>query len=42
VSPGSAFGSHSKEFMRISMVVDEQRIERLLKNVKASSFKFDG
>lgn len=41
VSPGAAFGSHSKEFMRISMVIDEQRIERLLKNVKASGFKFD-
>ena len=42
VSPGSAFGSHSKEFMRISMVIDEQRIERLLKKVKESGFKFDG
>ena len=41
VSPGSAFGSHSKEFMRISMVVDEQKIERLLEKVKASGFKFD-
>ncbi|HXV13515.1 MAG TPA: aminotransferase class I/II-fold pyridoxal phosphate-dependent enzyme [Candidatus Krumholzibacteria bacterium] len=41
VSPGSAFGSHSKEFMRISMVVDEQKIERLLAKVKASGFRFD-
>jgi len=41
VSPGSAFGSHSKEFMRISMVVDEQKIEKLLGKVKASGFKFD-
>lgn len=41
VSPGSAFGSHSKEFMRISMVIDEQRIEKLLAKVKASGFKFD-
>ena len=41
VSPGAAFGSHSKEFMRISMVVDEQKIEKLLGKVKASGFKFD-
>jgi LL-diaminopimelate aminotransferase len=41
VSPGSAFGSHSKEFMRISMVIDEQRIESLLAKVKASGFRFD-
>jgi len=41
VSPGAAFGSHSKEFMRISMVVDEQRIEKLLGKVKSSGFRFD-
>ncbi len=41
VSPGAAFGSHSKEFMRISMVIDEQKIERLLGKVKASGFRFD-
>lgn len=41
VSPGAAFGSHSKEFMRISMVVDEQKIEQLLGKVQASGFRFD-
>ena len=41
VSPGSAFGSHCREFMRISMVVDEAQIERLLAKVKASGFRFD-
>ncbi|MCI0452137.1 MAG: aminotransferase class I/II-fold pyridoxal phosphate-dependent enzyme [Candidatus Latescibacteria bacterium] len=41
VSPGSAFGSHSKEFMRISMVVDEQKIEKLFGKVRVSGFKFD-
>jgi LL-diaminopimelate aminotransferase len=40
VSPGSAFGNHSAEFMRISMVIDEKRIERLLANVRKSGFKF--
>jgi LL-diaminopimelate aminotransferase len=40
VSPGSAFGNHSGEFMRISMVIDEKRIERLLANVRKSGFKF--
>jgi LL-diaminopimelate aminotransferase len=41
VSPGSAFGNHCKDFMRISMVVDETQIERLLGKVRASGFKFD-
>ena len=41
VSPGSAFGSHCPEFMRISMVVDEAQIERLLGKVRQSGFKFD-
>jgi len=41
VSPGSAFGKHCTDFMRISMVVDEKQIERLLEKVRASGFKFD-
>jgi LL-diaminopimelate aminotransferase len=41
VSPGAAFGSHCKDFMRISMVIDEPKIERLLGKVKSSGFKFD-
>jgi LL-diaminopimelate aminotransferase len=41
VSPGSAFGSHCKDFMRISMVIDETRIARLFEKVRASGFKFD-
>jgi LL-diaminopimelate aminotransferase len=41
VSPGSAFGSHCHDFMRISMVVDETQIERLLQKVRESGFRFD-
>ena len=41
VSPGSAFGHHCKEFMRISMVIDEATIEHLFKKVRESGFKFD-
>jgi LL-diaminopimelate aminotransferase len=41
VSPGSAFGNHCKEFMRISMVIDEATIEHLFKKVRESGFKFD-
>lgn len=41
VSPGSAFGKHCTDYMRISMVVDEAQIERLLEKVRASGFKFD-
>ncbi len=41
VTPGSAFGSHSKDFMRISMVIDEQSIGRLLEKVQASGFRFE-
>ncbi len=41
VTPGSAFGSHSNDFMRISMVIDEQHIGRLLEKVQASGFRFD-
>ena len=41
VSPGSAFGNHCQEFMRISMVVDEAQIQRLLGKVTASGFLFD-
>jgi LL-diaminopimelate aminotransferase len=41
VAPGSAFGNHCHDFMRISMVVDEAQIERLLKKVRESGFKFD-
>lgn len=40
VSPGSAFGSHTSDFMRISMVIDEDRIEHLFKKVRESGFKF--
>jgi LL-diaminopimelate aminotransferase len=40
VAPGSAFGSHCAEFMRISMVIDEGRIQHLFKQVRASGFKF--
>jgi LL-diaminopimelate aminotransferase len=41
VSPGSAFGNHCKDFMRISMVIDEERIAHLFKKVRESGFKFD-
>jgi len=41
VAPGSAFGSHCHDFMRISMVIDEERIGHLLKKVRESGFKFD-
>lgn len=41
VSPGSAFGSHCREFMRISMVIDEATIAHLFKQVRGSGFKFD-
>ena len=41
VSPGSAFGQHCTDFMRISMVVDEAQIVRLLEKVRASGFRFD-
>ncbi len=41
VSPGSAFGSHCQEFMRISMVIDETRIEHLFTKVRESGFEFD-
>lgn len=41
VTPGSAFGSHCKDFMRISMVIDERRIGRLFEKVQASGFRFD-
>jgi len=41
VSPGSAFGNHCGDFMRISMVIDEKRIEHMLEKVRTSSFKFD-
>ncbi len=41
VAPGSAFGSHCKDFMRISMVIDEDHIARMFKNIRASNFKFD-
>jgi len=40
VSPGSAFGSHTNDFMRISMVIDEERIAHLFKKVRESGFKF--
>jgi LL-diaminopimelate aminotransferase len=41
VTPGSAFGAHCQDFMRISMVVDEAQIGRLLEAVRKSGFKFD-
>jgi LL-diaminopimelate aminotransferase len=41
VAPGSAFGNHCHDFMRISMVIDEAQIERLLGKVRQSGFKFD-
>jgi aspartate/methionine/tyrosine aminotransferase len=41
VSPGSAFGNHCKDFMRISMVIDEARIEHMFSKIKASGFRFD-
>ncbi|HEX5133086.1 MAG TPA: aminotransferase class I/II-fold pyridoxal phosphate-dependent enzyme [Candidatus Krumholzibacteria bacterium] len=40
VAPGSAFGKHCPDFMRISMVIDEARIEHLFNKVRASGFKF--
>jgi len=41
VSPGSAFGNHCPDFMRISMVIDEKRIAHLMEKVRQSGFKFD-
>jgi LL-diaminopimelate aminotransferase len=41
VSPGPAFGSHCPDFMRISMVIDEKRIENMFSKIKASGFRFD-
>jgi LL-diaminopimelate aminotransferase len=41
VSPGSAFGNHCSDFMRISMVIDEKRIEHMFEKIKASGFRFD-
>jgi LL-diaminopimelate aminotransferase len=41
VSPGSAFGNHCQDFMRISMVIDETRIAHLFKKVRESGFRFD-
>jgi LL-diaminopimelate aminotransferase len=41
VSPGSAFGSQCAGFMRISMVIDENRIENMFEKIKASGFRFD-
>jgi LL-diaminopimelate aminotransferase len=41
VSPGSAFGSQCADFMRISMVIDENRIETMFSKIKASGFRFD-
>jgi LL-diaminopimelate aminotransferase len=41
VSPGSAFGNHCPEFMRISMVIDEKRIEHMFTKIKESGFRFD-
>ena len=41
VSPGSAFGSHCSEFMRISMVIDEKRMEHMFDKIKASGFRFE-
>jgi len=41
VSPGSAFGNHCGDFMRISMVIDEKRIEHMFSKIKASGFRFD-
>ena len=41
VSPGSAFGAHTHEFMRMSMVVDDESIHRMFEKTKASGFRFD-
>jgi LL-diaminopimelate aminotransferase len=41
VSPGSAFGSHCPDFMRISMVIDEKRIEHMFDKIKNSGFRFE-
>jgi LL-diaminopimelate aminotransferase len=41
VSPGSAFGNHCPDFMRISMVIDEKRIEHMFDKIKASGFRFE-
>jgi LL-diaminopimelate aminotransferase len=41
VSPGAAFGNHCPDFMRISMVIDEKRIEHMFEKIRASGFRFD-
>jgi LL-diaminopimelate aminotransferase len=41
VSPGSAFGNHCSDYMRISMVIDEKRIDHMFEKIKASGFRFD-
>lgn len=41
VSPGGAFGTHTHDFMRMSMVVDNENIQRMLEKTKASGFRFD-
>ncbi|HET6348690.1 MAG TPA: aminotransferase class I/II-fold pyridoxal phosphate-dependent enzyme [Candidatus Krumholzibacteria bacterium] len=41
VAPGSAFGNHCPDFMRISMVIDETRIERMFQKIRESGFRFD-
>ncbi len=41
VSPGIAFGAHTGEFMRMSMVVDDDGINDMFERVKSSGFAFD-
>lgn len=41
VSPGGAFGAHTGDFMRMSMVVDDANIARMFDKIKKAEFRFD-